>query len=112
MPKILLVPSARTASAAHTELSTPPDIAMITPRRCNFFATVSTIQFEIRSTSCSQSSSSTSGDNGTWDRALIDGSAQGASCLHFAREVVLQILQTVEVLRDHFVVVHDHAPLL
>ena len=44
-------PSARTASAAHTELSTPPDIATTTPRRCSVPATACDHPGAMRSTS-------------------------------------------------------------
>ena len=53
-------PSARTASAAHTELSTPPDRPSTTPRLCSCVPTASTIQREIFSTSAAQSIESVS----------------------------------------------------
>src|SRR5688572_22644548 len=107
-PKTLLGPRARAASAAHTALSTPPDSAMMTPRRRSVSPTILRRLSTMRSTSAAASTRSTSEGSrpgprllGSMQPASVRGS-QGALGGYEVRDV----LQAVEVVRNHLVVAH------
>src|SRR3954465_11903630 len=113
-PKTRDVPSARTASAAHTALSTPPEIATTAPRRRSAVPMMSTRRLAIRSVSTAASIARMSGCNAVRSTsgragALISGDRSGTT---LARHVVLDVAQAVEVLRQHLLVVDRDAERL
>src|SRR5687768_11559732 len=85
-------PKARTASAAHTELSTPPESATTTPRRCRTRDTISTRRRAMRAVSAAQSMWNTDADN------------SGAAVAKLALQVAPDAVQAVKVVRHHLVI--------
>src|SRR3954466_4404642 len=110
-PKTLDAPRARTASAAHTALSTPPEIATIAPRRRSSVPTIPTRRFAIRSVSAAGSIVRMPACNRI---ASASGPAAAFNSGHrsrgpLARDVSLDVAQAVEVLRQHLRVLPRHA---
>src|SRR5690348_9702643 len=87
-------PKARAASAAHTELSMPPETATTTPRRRSTRPTISTRRVLLSAVAAAQSMSSTDGS-----------SRSGASAVELSLQIASDAIQAVQVVRNHFVLV-------
>src|SRR5712664_201100 len=88
-------PKARAASAAHTELSMPPETATTTPRRRSTRPTISTRRALISAVSAAQSMSSTDASS----------AVSGARAAKLALQVMSDAIEAVQVVRNHLVLV-------